>query len=442
MLILVPFIETLLVRIFTVAITVLVGIQWGDEGKGKVIDVLTENADMVVRFQGGNNAGHTVEFGEEKFILHLIPSGIFREKALCVIGNGVVVDPAILMTEIKDLESRGVKVSKRLQVSSRAHLILPYHGMMDTLYENSRSEGKKIGTTKRGIGPAYADKVSRIGIRALELLDFDRFSKHFTEMGEYYNSIFKIAGIEPLDINAELKKLKSTAKFLSPFITDTVMTVNKAAREKKDILFEGAQGMFLDVDYGTYPFVTSSNTTSGGACTGSGLSPKFINTIVGVMKAYTTRVGEGPFPTELRDEEGDKLRLIGKEYGATTGRPRRCGWFDAVSSKYSCMVNGVSMLAITKLDILDTISEIKICTAYEIDGKKTEIMPADTEEIARAKPIYETLNGWLEPTTNARSFAELPPKAQKYLKRISGLVETDIGLVSVGPNRNHTFHVN
>ncbi len=424
------------------AITVLVGIQWGDEGKGKVIDVLTQNADLVVRFQGGNNAGHTVEFENEKFILHLIPSGIFRERATCIIGNGVVVDPLILMKEMKDLEARGIKVEKRLHVSSRAHLIMPYHGIMDTLYENSRSEGKKIGTTKRGIGPAYADKASRVGIRALELCDFKRFSKRFNEMAEHYNKIFTAAGIEPLDIDSELDKLKIAAEFISPYISDTVLTINQYAREKKDILFEGAQGMFLDVDYGTYPFVTSSNTTSGGACTGSGLSPKFITNIVGVMKAYSTRVGEGPFPSELKNEEGDRLRSIGKEYGATTGRPRRCGWFDAVSGKYSCMVNGVDKLAVTKLDVLDTISEIKICTAYEINGRKTEIMPSDTEEVSVAKPIYETVQGWLEPTSNARSFNELPQKAQKYLKQISGLVSADIGLVSVGPNRNQTFYVN
>ncbi len=423
------------------AINVLVGIQWGDEGKGKVIDVLTESADVVVRFQGGNNAGHTVEFGNEKFVLHLIPSGIFREKSVCVIGNGVVVDPLILMKEVKDLESRGIAVSGRLHVSSRAHLIMPYHGMMDALYENARSSDKKIGTTKRGIGPAYADKASRVGIRALELCDFDRFSRHFKEMALHYNRIFASSGSEQLEITGSLEKLEVAAKFLAPYISDTVLMINKFAREKKDILFEGAQGMFLDLDYGTYPFVTSSNTTSGGACTGSGLSPKFIDGVIGVMKAYTTRVGEGPFPSELKCADGARIREIGHEFGATTGRPRRCGWFDAVSAKYSCMVNGVDILAVTKLDVLDSFEEIKICTAYEIDGKRTEVMPADTEDVARAVPVYEPFTGWMQKTSDARSFAELPPRAQTYLKKIAGLVSADMRLVSVGPNRNQTFHV-
>ncbi len=424
------------------AITVLVGIQWGDEGKGKIIDVLTENADLVVRFQGGNNAGHTVEIGKEKYILHLIPSGIFREKALCIIGNGVVVNPLVLMKEIKDLESKGIKVRERLQLSTRSHLIFSYHGLMDSLYETTCStRGKKIGTTRRGIGPAYADKVSRIGMRALEMKDKKRFVSRFTELAEHYNKIFLVEGIEQINVKTELDKLLEASEFISPFICDTVITINNYAKEKKDILFEGAQGMWLDVDYGTYPYVTSSNTTSGAACTGSGLCPKYIDSVVGVMKAYTTRVGEGPFPTELTSKQGDKIRDIGKEYGATTGRPRRCGWFDAVSARYSCMVNGVDKLAITKLDVLDTLPEIKICTAYKINGEITDIIPSDTELITNAEPVYETFPGWLESTTNARNFSELPARAQKYLMKISGLVGSDIGIVSVGPNRNQTFHV-
>lgn len=422
------------------AITVLVGIQWGDEGKGKIIDVLTENVDMVVRYQGGNNAGHTVEIGNEKFVLHLIPSGIFRDEALCVIGNGVVIDPLVLQQEIMDLETRAIKIGSKLQVSTRSHLIMPYHRIMDSMYEQSRPEGRKIGTTKRGIGPAYADKVSRIGIRALEMLELERFKKRFTEQAEYYNGIFKAAKIEPVDIGSEWKKLEKAAQFLSKYVTDTVLTVNKYAKENKNILFEGAQGMWLDVDYGTYPFVTSSNTTSGGACTGSGLSPKYINHIYGVMKAYTTRVGEGPFPTELENQEGENLRAIGKEYGATTGRPRRCGWFDAVSSKYSCMVNGVDKLAITKLDVLDSLPEIKICTGYKIDGLTVTNMPSDTLQTARAVPVYEMMPGWQQSTLNAKSFTGLPKKAQNYLKRISELVEADIGIISVGPNRDQTFY--
>ncbi len=423
------------------AITVLVGVQWGDEGKGKIIDVLTENADVVARFQGGNNAGHTVEIGKQQFVLHLIPSGIFRKNATCIIGNGVVVDPLALEKEIRDLEKRGIKIGSRLQLSTRSHLIFAYHRLMDAMHEGSRSSGQKIGTTKRGIGPAYADKMSRIGIRALEMLDVKRLEKNFKEHAQYYNKIFRAAKMETININAEWKKVSAASKFLAKYVTDTVVTVNKAAKDGKNILFEGAQGMWLDVDYGTYPFVTSSNTTTGGACTGSGLSPKYIDNVVGVIKAYTTRVGEGPFPTELNDKLGEQIRATGREFGATTGRPRRCGWFDAVSSRYSCMVNGVDRLAVTKLDVLDMLPEIKICTAYKINGKKTLSMPSDTEEISVAVPLYETMPGWQQTTCHARSFKSLPRNAQKYLKRISELTETKLGIISVGPNRDQTFHV-
>ena len=424
------------------AISVLVGTQWGDEGKGKIIDVLTKDIDLVVRFQGGNNAGHTVEIGTEKFVLHLIPSGIFRKDTLCIIGNGVVVDPLALEEEIKGLLERSIAVTpENLELSTRSHLIMPYHRQMDAMHENARSEEKKIGTTKRGIGPAYADKAYRTGIRALEMLDLERFERRFREQAEAYNKIFESAGMEPLDIDAEWQKQKQAAKFLAPFVKDSVLTVNNAAEAGKNILFEGAQGMWLDVDYGTYPFVTSSNTTTGGACTGSGLSPKYITDVVGVMKAYTTRVGEGPFPTELHDEMGEELRRAGNEFGATTGRPRRCGWFDAVSSRYSCMVNGVDDLTITKLDVLDGLDELKICTAYDVNGKIVTDMPSDNDEITIAKPIYESMPGWNSPTTEARSFDELPENAQKYLKRIAELVKANIAIVSVGPNRDQTFCV-
>ena len=422
------------------AIRVLVGTQWGDEGKGKVIDVLTKDCDMVVRFQGGNNAGHTVEIGDQKFVLHLIPSGIFRENTKCIIGNGVVVDPLALEKEIKELQERNIEVAPgNLELSTRAHLILPYHREMDAMHENARSADRKIGTTKRGIGPAYADKASRIGIRALVMKDLERFERRFREQGEYYNSIFAAKDLEVLDLDEQWDKLKSAAEFLAPYIQDSVLTVNKAAEEKKNILFEGAQGMWLDVDYGTYPFVTSSNTTTGGACTGSGLSPKYIDEVVGVMKAYTTRVGEGPFPTELHDETGEELRKAGNEFGATTGRPRRCGWFDAVASRYSCMVNGVDDLTITKLDVLDGFKELKICTAYDVNGKIVTDMPSDNEEIKVAKPVYKTLPGWESSTCNCRSFDELPENAQKYLKYIGELVKSNISIISVGPNRDQTF---
>ena len=420
-------------------VTVLIGVQWGDEGKGKIIDVLTENTEMVVRFQGGNNAGHTVEIGHEKYVLHLVPSGILRKGTDNVIGNGLVVDPLGLMSEMKELAERNVDISG-IQLSSKAQLIMPYHKLMDAMKESTLPDGKKIGTTKRGIGPAYADKASRTGIRGYEIIDLKHFETRFREQSEIYNKIFKEAGIETLDIDAEWKKLADAAKYLAPHVTDTVVTVNAAARAGKNILFEGAQGAMLDIDHGTYPFVTSSNTTSGGACTGSGISPRMIDTVYGVMKAYSTRVGEGPFVTELFGEEGDSLRKAGNEFGATTGRPRRCGWFDAVTCRYSCMINGVDKLAITKLDVLDNLPELKICTAYEVDGKITENVPADTAKLAKAKPIYETVEGWMTSTCNARKFSDLPEKAQAYLKKIAALAGAEIGIISVGPKREQTFY--
>jgi adenylosuccinate synthase len=419
--------------------TILVGLQWGDEGKGKIIDVLTKDVDMVIRFQGGNNAGHTVEIGDDKYVLHLIPSGIFREGTKNVIGNGVVVNPLVLKEEMDGLLEAGVSFDGRFEISSRAHLIFEYHCLLDGLKEFQRDPKKRIGTTKRGIGPTYGDKAARRGIRALEMLDLDRFEKRFREEAEYYNTMLSSFDFETVDIDSEWKKLKKTAEYLRPYITDTVLTVNKAVKGGNNILFEGAQGMLLDVDYGTYPYVTSSSTTTGGACTGSGLSPKYIDSVYGVMKAYCTRVGEGPFMTELFDKEGENLRKIGGEYGATTGRPRRCGWFDAVSARYSCMVNGVDKLAITKLDVLDSLDTIKVCIAYEIDGVRYEDMPSDTELLERAIPIYEEIDGWKADTVNARSFDELPKLAQKYLNWIAGLVDADIGIVSVGPKRSQTF---
>lgn len=421
--------------------TVLIGVQWGDEGKGKIIDVLTEKSDFVVRFQGGNNAGHTVEIGKDKFVLHVVPSGIFRPKAKCIVGNGVVVDPIVLMEEIKKLQIKNIEFKNRLEISTRCHLIFKYHSLMDGLKEQQSNPDRKIGTTKRGIGPAYADKASRRGIRALEMVDLARFEKRFREESLFYNTIFASYNCELVNIEEEWKKLSVAAKFLTPYIKDTVLTINKAARENRDILFEGAQGMLLDVDYGTYPFVTSSNTTSGGACTGSGLSPKYIDNIVGVMKAYCTRVGEGPFPTELVGEEGERLRQLGREYGATTGRPRRCGWFDAVSARYSCMLNGVDKLAITKLDVLDQYNSLKVCVAYNVNGEIVTDMPSDTEDIAKAVPIYETYPGWQLSTTSVSCFGDLPDAAQKYLKKIAELVGADIGIISVGPNRSQTFIV-
>lgn len=418
---------------------ILAGIQWGDEGKGKIIDVLTENIDIVVRFQGGNNAGHTVKIGNETHVLHLIPSGIFRSQSKCIIGNGVVVNPLILHKEMNELTAKSINLENRLEISSRSHLIFQHHCLMDALKEKERNSNNKIGTTKRGIGPAYADKVSRRGIRAVEMLDLQRFERRFKEEAESYNKFFESYGHEKVNIEDEWKKLKETATFLAPYIKDTVLSLNEAVQSGKNILFEGAQGMFLDVDYGTYPYVTSSNTTSGAACTGSGLSPKYIDTIYGVMKAYCTRVGEGPFPTELFNEEGENIRKAGNEYGATTGRPRRCGWFDAVAGKYSCLVNGIDKLAITKLDVLDKMDVIKVCIGYEINGKIYRNMPADTDLVSQAEPQYQIFEGWKESTSNAKSFSELPKKTQEYLNSISQLVGADLGIISVGPKREQTF---
>lgn len=419
-------------------VDILVGTQWGDEGKGKLIDVLTRDVDMVVRFQGGNNAGHTVEIGKEKYVLHLVPSGIFRPGVKCLVGNGLVVDPIGLMGEMKDLAARGLDVSA-IELSNRAHLIFEYHKRADALKEAGAA--KKIGTTKRGIGPAYSDKADRCGIRGISLTDPAELEKLFRIQAEKYNKLFAEAGVEPLDIDAEYRKVAEAAAYLAPFVTDTVVSLNQAVKAGKKVLCEGAQGGLLDIDHGTYPFVTSSNTISGGACTGAGIAPRHVRDVWGVLKAYTTRVGEGPFPTELFDADGEMLRQVGREFGATTGRPRRCGWFDAVASGYSCMINGVNKLAITKLDVLDQLPKIGICVAYDVDGQVTTNFPASVEALERAKPVLEWMDGWQCSTENVTSWDKLPENAQKYLKRIAGLVDAEIGIVSVGPRRDQTFEV-
>ena len=417
---------------------VLIGLQWGDEGKGKVIDVLSENIDMVVRFQGGNNAGHTVETAEGKFVLHLIPSGILRKDARCVVGNGVVVNPLALQEEICHLEDLGFNVRSRLLLSSRCQLVFKYHSLTDGLFEENLGN-KKIGTTKKGIGPAYADKVNRVGIRAGDLQNPQRMEERFRVQAEFNNKIFRDAGQEELDIDAEWKKLEKAAEMLAPTVCDTVVAVNSAARENEDILFEGAQGTWLDVDYGTYPYVTSSHTTAGAASTGGGIAPGSIDCVIGVSKAYTTRVGRGPFPTELDDEAGEMLRKVGNEFGATTGRPRRCGWFDAVATRYAAMLNGVDEVALTKLDVLDQMETIRVCTAYELDGEKLEEMPPDTDDIERLKPIYEDIEGWQQDTSAARSWNDLPAATRKYLDRVAELMEVKPSMISVGPHRDQIF---
>lgn len=420
--------------------TILVGLQWGDEGKGKIIDVLTEKVDVVVRFQGGNNAGHTVEVDDEKFVLHLVPSGIVRDRALCVVGNGVVVNPLALHEEMTGLAERGIDVASRMEISSRCQLIFQYHCLMDGMFE-SKLGANKIGTTKRGIGPAYADKANRVGIRAADLRHPERLRTRFRQQLEFYNLLFREAGVPELDFEAEWERLQPAIEMLAPLVTDTVLTLNRAAREGKDILFEGAQGMWLDVDFGTYPFVTSSNTTSGGACTGTGVPPSKIDSVLGVVKAYTTRVGSGPFPTELENEMGERLRAKGNEFGATTGRPRRCGWFDALAVRYAAMVNGATGVAITKLDVLDELETILLCTAYEVNGERVTDMPSDPMDIAAAVPVYESVPGWQQSTTGARTWSDLPKAAQEYLVRLQELIGAPVQIVSVGPRRDQTFEV-
>jgi adenylosuccinate synthase len=420
--------------------TVLIGSQWGDEGKGKVIDVLSRDVDVVVRYQGGNNAGHTVKVGDEKYVLHLIPSGILHDDKMCVIGNGLVIDPIALTAEISELEQRGVTVEGKLLVSDRAHMILPVHKILDAAQEDRSSAAEKIGTTKRGIGPSYADKAARRGLRMGDMLD-PTFQAMLERRLDESNRLFQSLGGKPVDKKSTLADYAAAAAKLAPYITDTVSYLNRADKSGKSILFEGAQGTMLDIDFGTYPFVTSSNATSGGACTGTGIPPHRINRVVGVVKAYTTRVGEGPFPTELKDEIGQLLAKEGQEFGATTGRPRRCGWFDAVVVRYAAMVNGVDYWAMTKLDVLDSVKTLKICVAYECDGKRHETIPANIRVLQRCKPVYEEMPGWQTSTQNVTKFDDLPVKAKKYVNRLCELIGAKLGILSVGAKRENTLRI-
>ena len=420
-------------------VDILVGTQWGDEGKGKLIDVLTRDVDMVIRFQGGNNAGHTVEIGDEHYVLHLIPSGIFRPNVVNVIGNGLVVDVLGLVEEMKGIAAKGFPVDN-IRLSNRAQLIFEYHKRADALKESSAGT-KKFGTTKRGIGPAYADKMNRTGIRGIDLTRPERLEEQFRAEAAKYNKQFAEHGIAPLDIDAEWERVREAADYLKDYVCDTVYLINDAIKSGRKILCEGAQAALLDIDHGTYPFVTSSNTVSGGACTGAGIAPQKIRDVWGVIKAYTTRVGEGPFPTELFDQDGETLRQVGHEFGATTGRPRRCGWFDAVAGRYACMVDGVNKLAVTKLDVLDSFDKIGVCVAYEIDGKVTKEFPASVEELAAARPVLEWLPGWKQDISGVSSYDELPENAKKYLERITELVDSELAIVSVGPRRDQTFEI-
>jgi adenylosuccinate synthase len=419
---------------------VLVGAQWGDEGKGKVIDYLTDKVDVVVRSQGGNNAGHTVVVGEKKYILRLIPSGILRRGKLCVIGNGVVIDPLSLWEEISELAAHGVKInSKNLLISECAHLVFPYHKILDEQREASKGT-QKIGTTKRGIGPAYGDKIARVGIRVGDLLQPEIFTKKLKTRVKDVNSLLRELGLKPVRFEPLLRQYLEVGQKIRPLITNTVLTIHKAMEAGKEILFEGAQGTFLDVDHGTYPYVTSSNTTAGGACTGSGVPPNRIDRVVGAVKAYTTRVGEGPFPTEDA-EIADLMHSMGREYGAVTGRERRCGWFDAVATRYAQILNGIDELAVTNLDGLDSLPRLKVCVAYKLDGKRIEVPPTCVRQLAKCIPVYVELAGWQRATSGAQSYDELPPAAREYLQRICDLTGAKLKLIGVGQSRAQTILV-
>ncbi len=419
--------------------TILIGAQWGDEGKGKIIDVLTDRADLVVRMQGGNNAGHTVLVGKKKYVLHLIPSGILRARKKCVIGNGVVIDPVHLVGEIEGLKKLGVDVKGNLFVSETAHIVFPYHRLLDEYREASKGKNK-IGTTKRGIGPAYGDKAARTGIRMVDLMDPETFSALLKQRIKANNDILSPLGAKKLSFKKVLEEYLAAAKKLKPFVTDTVHMLHEASKNNANILFEGAQGTFLDIDHGTYPYVTSSATTSGGACTGSGVAPNKIDKVVGVMKAYTTRVGEGPMPTE-DDFLGDHFHNMGREYGATTGRARRCGWLDAVLTRHATMVNGINELAITNLDGLDTLPVIKVCVGYRLGNKKIDRLPNAMGALEKCKPIYTEYPGWQTSTEKCRKWSDLPLNARRYLKEIAKLSGTRLKIASIGPARSQTIEL-
>jgi adenylosuccinate synthase len=419
--------------------TVLVGSQWGDEGKGKIVDLISEGFEIVVRYQGGANAGHTVEIGDQKYILHLIPSGILRENKICVIGNGVVIDPTALLEEIELLKRNNIDVKGRLFISQNAHLIMPYHKLLDSINESGEN---KIGTTGRGIGPCYIDKYARKGIRIVDLLNRTELEKKIrTNLKEKNEILQKIHSHAGLDVDKIVKEYLEFDSIIDKYIKDVPSYLNQVLDKGKSILLEGAQGTFLDIDHGTYPYVTSSNPTSGGACTGSGIPPTKINAVIGIVKAYTTRVGNGPFPTELLDEDGEKLRKVGAEFGATTGRPRRCGWFDAFLVAYSKMINGITSVALTKLDVLSSFEKINVCVGYELDGKKLKTFPTNVEYLNKVKPIYETLDGWNSIITNCESYVDLPNKTKEYLDFISKHSGIKIDIISVGPKRKQTFYV-
>lgn len=417
---------------------VIVGAQWGDEGKGKVVDILAPFFKIVARYQGGHNAGHTVRIADRKFVLHLIPSGILHPECTCVIGNGVVVDPRAFSAEIEELRQMGIDATDRLFVSTRAHLILPYHVALDRAREQQLGPNS-VGTTMRGIGPAYEDKAARTGIRAGDLLYPDLLVERIRTNVEAANLKLRTLGVEPLPVDQATDEYIREALALKPFVRDTMTMINRAVREDQPVLLEGAQGTMLDVDHGTYPFVTSSNSTSGGAATGLGIAPKHITGALGIAKAYTTRVGGGPFPTELLDETGAYLQKRGNEVGASTGRPRRTGWFDSVVVRYATAVNGLDALALTKLDVLDEFEEIKVCTGYRLRGEIIKEIPYGANLLAECEPVYETLPGWKTPTSATTKFDDLPQRAKEYVRRIEELCDAPVAMISTGPDRNETI---
>lgn len=423
------------------AVVVVVGTQWGDEGKGKVVDLLTEHADVVIRFQGGNNAGHTLIVGGEKFIFHLIPSGILYPDKLCLIGNGVVLDPQVLIAELDELAARGWQVGpSRLRISENTHLIMPYHRALDHAREAATAGGRKIGTTGRGIGPCYEDKVVRRGIKMADLLDQDLFREKLEANVEEKNFLLtQRLGAEPLEAEPIYAEYQAYAERLAPNVANVSVLIDEARRDGRNILFEGAQGTQLDIDHGTYPFLTSSNTVAGGACTGAGIGPSKVDYVLGVCKAYTTRVGGGPFPTELEDAAGDYLQEKGVEFGATTGRRRRCGWLDGVILRDAVRVNGLDGLAITKLDVLSGLDPVKFCTAYEVEGKRVRSMPANIRHVEAARPVLRELAGWSENISEVRTLEDLPQAAQDYIRNMEGWAGVPVALISVGPGRGQTL---
>ncbi len=419
------------------SVTVLVGSQWGDEGKGKVVDILSEEYKIVARYQGGANAGHTIRIGEKEFILHLIPSGILREDVTCVIGNGVVLDPEALIHEMEFLRSQNINIEGRLFISHNAHLIMPYHKLLDSIKEEGEN---KIGTTGKGIGPCYNDKYARRGIRIVDLLNKDELIKKIKLNLKEKNALLKnVYHREELDADKIIEEYLRFDELIDPYVKDTALFLNKAADAGESILFEGAQGALLDVDFGTYPYVTSSNPTAGGASTGTGLPPTKIDKVFGIVKAYTTRVGLGAFPTELNNEVGEKLRKIGAEYGATTGRPRRCGWFDAFLVKYSQTINGITEAALTKLDVLSEFDEIKVCVGYELNGKRLNSFPSDVTRLEQVTPIYETLKGWGSDISDIKEYNDLPSETKDYIEFLEKQTGIYFSIISVGAKRSQTI---